>query len=166
MNGSLKWMLAISLVLTTTAMAQPLEQSDIIVAGSSSAGVWGADGMTTLWTLNLRGGYMVTPEIEVGGMFMASWGGVDTYTIAAYGAYNFVTIGPENLVPYAGLFIGYIDPGFDDGWVWGPMVGVKWFPFGADNIFIWGEYQYQDIQDIAGASDAHQGLVGLGVLLP
>lgn len=174
MNRSLKWMCVISLVLAVTANAQPLEQGDIIVmtgsnVGDTSAGVAGGSNQATVWALNLRGGYFVTPEIEVGGMFMGAWStGADAYSIVGYGAYNFtqIEIGPENLVPYAGVFIGYIDPGANNGWVWGPMAGIKWFPFGADNILIFVEYQYQDIQDIPGWTDAHVAEVGFGILLP
>ena len=166
MNRSLKLMCVISLALAVTANAQPLEQGDIIVAGAAHGSLTIDDNSNATGAVLLRGGYMVTPEIEVGGFLDVQFSST-IWTVAAYAAYNFTQIGPESIVPYAGGFVGYFDyDGNASGFVWGPAVGVKWFPLGADNIFVNAEYQWQNYNPDGGSWSQHEFLIGLGILIP
>ena len=159
-------MCVISLALAVTANAVPLEQGDIVIAGATSGRITIDQDSDATGAVMLRGGYFVTPEIEVGGLLDATFAST-SWTIAAYGAYNFTQIGPESLCPYAGGFIGYFDFGGNvNGFVWGPALGVKWFPLGAENIFIVGEYQYQSFHADGGSYGQHEFLVGLGIVTP
>jgi len=118
-------------------------------------------------TTTVAGGldYFITKEISLGLALSGSWADeVDIYGAGVNGKYHFNT--DSNIVPYIGGQFNYDyadfdDEGSSDGFMYGPLVGVKLFMTEYTHFFI--EYQYQlfggDLDDYM--DDVHTIMFGV-----
>lgn len=126
-----------------------------------------AGGDTSELFVDVRLGYFVTDNIQIGISAFASWAeegnrDTDTFGIGPVVKYHFM---PTNQwVPYVGgqAFWSRESNGQDvDGLVWGPLAGLRYELNVYNDLFI--EYQYRmfesDLGDIF--DDAHAILVGI-----
>lgn len=74
-------------------------------------------------------GPFLNPNVQVGGEFSASKvGSTDLYGLGAFANYHFATASPSQLLPFAGVFLGYTDGDGVDGSVsYGLQGGAKYF---------------------------------------
>ena len=170
MKRSLLTILFISLALAVNSNAA-LEQGENEVAFSFSWENINADNSDDITTTTLTGSILnsVTNEIQLGIFGAGTWtDDYDLFKIGAKGAYNFNP--SDQYIPYVGAQIAYSDLNADaggdgSGIMYGPLVGIKCFVTPSENVFIFGEYQYQLFSgDLSDAIDnINLIIVGLGI---
>jgi len=158
----------------------PLLVLAFALAGTTSAGVekgdneisfsasylytdYAAAGSTDTTALEIGFGHFVTDNWQLGIAVGGLWSeGYDEYSIGANAKYHFNTQG--QIVPYVGANIGFVDADYGDGFVWGPVIGAKFFVTQSDNVFLFLEYNYLiyegDIGDVL--DEQHALLAGIG----
>jgi hypothetical protein len=108
-------------------------------------------------------GHFFTDEIELGLIGMGRWSDtVDVYSAGVNGRYHFMTDSP--LVPYLGAFgmFGYAENnGSDNGWIYGPLAGLRFFVNETTNVFV--EYQYQLYEGDLGDNIDNEQLILAGI---
>jgi hypothetical protein len=160
MKRLLTWTCVISLALITPATAAVSQgDTELDVLGgwmnfdaAAGGGLGGTD--VTNWFLIGRVGYFATNEIQLGASVMGAW--IDTamgdgklYGVGGTAKYHFMT--NNQTVPYVGAQIFWVrleDGAGTDGWMWGPLVGLRYELNPYNDLFV--EYQYQDYQDAVG----------------
>lgn len=122
------------------------------------------DGSEDLVTLALGSGYFHSDEVEVGAQAIASESeDLDLYSLGGNVKYHFT---PQlTTIPYVGGQLNYslceLRGRDEDGFMYGPVMGVRYFVSESTSIFF--EYQYQiydgSIDDIV--DDAHSLFIGI-----
>ena len=154
--------LAFALAGTTSAGVQQGD-NEISFSASHVYTNYAAAGSTDTTALEIGLGHFVTDELQLGIAVGGVWSeGDDVYSIGANAKYHFNTQG--QIVPYVGANIGFLDADYADGFVWGPVIGAKFFVTDSDNVFLFLEYNYLiysgDIDNYI--DDQHSLLAGIG----
>ncbi len=107
-----------------------------------------------LFTLSGSIGHFFTDNIQVGVSGSGLWASLEDTDLSGYGfglnaKYHFTPT--EKYVPYVGVQGNFLTAKIDydddeedaDGTMWGPLLGLKMFLTGSENVFVYAEYQYQ-----------------------
>ncbi len=171
MKRLLIWTCVIALALIAPAKAS-VSQGDTeldVLGGWMNFDTTATMGGTDIsnWFLIGRVGYFITNEIQIAASVMGAWldsavGDAKLYGVGCAGKYHFMV--NNQTVPYVGaqIFWAQLDNATTtDGWMWGPLVGLKYELNPNNDLFV--EYQYQDYQDDIGDAieSAHMVLVGI-----
>lgn len=121
-------------------------------------------GSADLWFLWAGVNYFMTDNISVGGTALFASidvgdGSSDIWGLGVAGRYHFM---PTNQwVPYVGGQLLWVDFDVDDGWLWGPVLGVRYEL--NRNVDAFAEYQYHRWQGgiSDGLDDGHGIFLGL-----
>ena len=108
------------------------------------------------FNLNIGYGPFLNPNLQVGGQvsFSDPDGGNSSYGLGAFANYHFPSA--STLLPYVGVFLGYLDgDGIDGDASYGVQAGVKYFLNSSVSVF--GEFNYRDSDD-GNASGLNFGL--------
>lgn len=120
-------------------------EMDGLAGGTSISGETGTPDTDVLF-IAARAGYFVTENIQVGGVgtWMSIDNSVDTdiYGLGVFGKFHFMP--DKQWVPYAGaqFMWGSADMGdtSTDGYIYGPLVGVRYELTPTTDLFIEGQY--------------------------
>ena len=146
MKRSLILILLISLVLTvSTNAAVKKGDTEFDFSASYINQNYNDNGSTDTTALSISLGHFLTDELQLGIGASGLWSDdLDSYGIGVNAKYHFNTEG--QIVPYVGGQLNYAHASNSDsadGMIWGPVVGVKCFVTGSDNVFVFAEYQYE-----------------------
>ena len=116
------------------------------------------------YSLDVLFGEYATDNVFLGVQGLGAWGDdVDLYGLGLNAQYQFAAH-DANVIPYAGGQLNFVcvENSFDeDGWMWGPLAGVKMPVNQSTDLFV--EYQYQMFDGDADnlIDDAHAIKAGL-----
>jgi hypothetical protein len=120
-------------------------------------------GTEDAWGAGLSVGKFLSDQLQLGLQGITAWSNdVDLFAAGMNLKYHFMT--ESKIVPYLGGQVNYAyadNAENNDGVMWGPIAGIKFFTDECTSLFL--EYQYQRYDGGIGSSidDAHAVLLGI-----